>query len=60
MNIWRKGWLGCRQVTRKWELVILHGVFIDLEDFSFAVEVVNRGHFHASSGNAEGGVVYGG
>ena len=41
-------------------------VFFDLEDFCFTVEVVNRGHFYASSGNTEGGVlqdlklVYGG
>ena len=41
-------------------------MFFDLEDFCFAVEVVNGGHFHASSGNTVGGVlqdlelVYGG
>ena len=32
-------------------------MFFDPEDVCFAVEVVNRGNFHASCGNAEDGVL---
>ena len=32
-------------------------MFFDLEDFGLAVEVVDWGHFHASSGDAESAVL---